>query len=128
MLEPERYQEGRVLVLAPDGDLDLTNADALRAAALDRAPEATAAIIVDLSRVQYLDSAGIHVLFAIARRLGERRRPMALVVPAGSALRRVLGIAGLEPHLVLDEDLDGARRRLSGLLGPGATGTQTTER
>jgi anti-sigma B factor antagonist len=61
---------GRTLVAAADGDIDLTTApmlhDALEAAR-SRAPRR---IVVDLSRVRFLNSAGLAVLIDAHRRAG----------------------------------------------------------
>jgi len=73
-----RYQDltitlewcGRTLVVAADGDVDLNTAPMLRdalEAARNRAPRR---IIADLSRVRFLNSAGLAVLIDAHRRSG----------------------------------------------------------
>ncbi|MFD4576471.1 STAS domain-containing protein [Streptomyces sp. NPDC058417] len=69
-------------LLAVAGEIDMSNSGAF-AAALD-APAGR--LVVDLTAVEYLDSAGLSVLFARAERV-------ALV--AGPLLRPVLTVSGL---------------------------------
>lgn len=69
-------------VLAAVGEIDMSNARGL-AAALDGAP---GPLVLDLSAVEYLDSAGLSVLFAHAERLE---------LIAGPLLDPVLTISGL---------------------------------
>ncbi|MFF9640924.1 STAS domain-containing protein [Kitasatospora aureofaciens] len=84
-LTEERRADGRSTLVA-EGEIDMTNAADL-AAALDAALGAiTTPVLVDLTRVGYLDSAGLSVLLARAERI-EIRAP-ALLVP-------VLTICGL---------------------------------
>lgn len=85
-VEPgRRYQDltitlewcGPTLVVAADGDIDLNTAPMLRdalEAARSRAPRS---IVVDLSRVRFLNSAGLAVLIDAHRRAGAGLRLVA---------------------------------------------------
>lgn len=74
-------------VLSVTGEIDMSNA-AEFGAALDRELAADAAVTVDLTKVTYLDSAGISVLFD---RIGDH--DLRLVAPR--LLDRVLRVSGL---------------------------------
>ena len=104
--------DGDAVVVAPVGDVDLTNAEDLRSAILAATSGDSAGVILDLSRTRYLDSAGVRVLFAIARRLEERRRRLAIVAPPGALVRRLLSIVDIESSADLDETVEAARERL----------------
>ena len=82
--------------------------DEVAAPALDEAIEASAddLLIVDLSGLEFICSAGIHALL--------RRRPgrSAIVCPPGN-VARVLGIVRAEKTMSLFEDVDAAREALS---------------
>ena len=56
--------------------------------------------------VAYLDSAGIAMLFDLARRLGEHQQRFTVVVPPTSLIRRSLEVSGWPPNLPLVESLD----------------------
>lgn len=101
-----------VAVVAPVGDVDLLSADDLRVAILAAMSNDSPGVIVDLSRTRYLDSAGIRVLFSIARRLEERRRRLVLVAPADALVRRLLEIVDIEARADLVETVGAARERL----------------
>jgi anti-anti-sigma factor len=74
------------LVLA--GEVDMTQAEELRST-LDAAAADGTALLVDLRAVNYLDSAGVSVL------VEQTRRPIRLLVRAGSAVATVVTICGL---------------------------------
>lgn len=87
--------DGSVTV-AVSGDVDLSAADALRTA-LDEAAASAARVVVDLTAVRYLDSAGVKVLSEFVG------RPVEVAVDGGSLLPRVLAITGLDRRLVVHE-------------------------
>lgn len=77
------------------GEVDVSNAHVIESAletALDR--RATDQV-VDLSRLSYIDSAGIRIVFALATRLQARRQRLHLVVPLDGVVRRVVEIVDL---------------------------------
>jgi anti-sigma B factor antagonist len=80
-----RRPDGTV-VLAATGEIDMSNAAAF-AAALTDAGQADAPFVVDLTRVQYIDSAGLAALFPHVERLHLIATPM---------LGPLLTIAGLD--------------------------------
>ncbi|MEW2275356.1 STAS domain-containing protein [Streptomyces sp. SID685] len=80
-LIPDRSSDGTVH-LTVSGEIDMSNADHL-AEALD---SDSGPLVVDLTRVEYLDSAGLSVLFAHAERL-------ELIAPP--LLEPVLTVSGL---------------------------------
>lgn len=106
-----RTQSG-LLIVAPVGDVDLTNAEDLRNAVLAAMTNDRAVVVVDLTRTDYLDSAGIRALFSVARRLEERRRQFALVASPRSHIRRLLGIVDFESHARVYDSVDSARADL----------------
>ena len=106
-----RLQED-VLVASAEGEIDSSNATELRLALSERLPSASSALVLDLSDVTYLDSAGVQLLFDLGRRLAARRQAMRLVVPDGSPMRRVLKLCAIDTVAPLDRDLEGSLRAL----------------
>lgn len=100
------------LVVTPVGDIDLTNAEDLRAAILASLSNESSGVIIDLTRTRYLDSAGIRVLFSVAQRLHERRRRLAVVTPSEAPVRRLLAVVDMENHADLHETLASANAGL----------------
>ncbi len=80
-------------VVTLEGDLDKLTSDAARAE-LGRAV-GVERLLVDLSSVTFLDSAGLHVLFRLARGVMKSGGRLGVVVPAASPLRRVVEITNL---------------------------------
>ncbi|MEV4319477.1 STAS domain-containing protein [Actinocrispum sp. NPDC049592] len=78
---PERGPDGTVVLLAT-GEIDMTNSDVLTEA-IEGTP---GRVVVDLSGVEYIDSAGLAVLFIHAERI-------EVVVP--SVLAPVVAFSGL---------------------------------
>ena len=82
-------------VVIVTGEIDLSNAARVRdaiGAALPDLPE----VCVDLSGTDYLDSAGIAMLFLLAERLSYNRQELRLVVPVDGPIRAMIGLTRLD--------------------------------
>ena len=71
---------------------DLRNATTLRRPGAELATDGGPGLVADLGQVSYLDSAGVRALFEVASTLRLRRQALAVSVPPGSFLRRLLKI------------------------------------
>jgi anti-anti-sigma factor len=65
-------------------------------------------MILDLSDVTYLDSAGIRLLYHLESRLAIHQQRLVIVVPTRSVIVRTLQAAGVIGSLVLASSLDEA--------------------
>lgn len=83
------------VVAAVGGEIDSSNAADLRIAVSDQLPASAATLILDLSEVSYLDSSGVEAVFAVARRLSERRQGLRVVAAHGTGVRRVLELCAV---------------------------------
>jgi anti-sigma B factor antagonist len=84
------------------GEVDMTTASEL-SQAIERTPDGTDLVVIDLSDVSFLDSSGLNALVQGRRTLAERDVAMTVVVPPESAIRRVFEITHLtEPLTVID--------------------------
>jgi len=88
-------QHGSFFVARPLGDIDAANAGEMRDQLAGIADGHVQVLILDLSEVPYLDSAGIEMLFQFGERLRQRRGSLRLVIPSDSNLIRLLDIVGL---------------------------------
>jgi anti-anti-sigma factor len=102
----ETEERGSSFVLHLRGEIDISNARELFAAIEAAVPNGTAPIVVDLSEITYLDSAGVKLLVQLADRLRIRRRQLRLVVPEHSPIRAVLELTGLLQLIPWDHRLD----------------------
>jgi anti-anti-sigma factor len=111
-------QHGDVTVATVRGELDISNAtetgDAI-AAGLDNSARG---LVVDFSELEFLDSSGISMLFALARRLADRRQELHLVAPKGAAVGRVLDIVEFDRAAPVHATRDDALAALG--VTPGA--------
>lgn len=101
------HAEGNLLVVAPRGSFDIYSMPVLRAE-LDRLAEG-GDLVVDLSEVTLIDSAGLGALLRLrnrARHAGSGR--FGLICPR-KRLRRVFDITGLRSEFVIGHDLDAVR-------------------
>jgi anti-anti-sigma factor len=86
---------GRVVVARLDGELDMSNADELGAALAQRMPNEAQGLVLDLSRLSYMDSAGIQLVYELLERLKDRGQQMRLVVPRGCPVSHALHLANV---------------------------------
>ena len=86
---------GGTHVVAPSGEIDALTAPQLGRKLLAIAEEGND-VVVDLSRVTFMDSTGIGVLLNAVRRLTSRRAELALVCPTERVLRpfEITGLTG----------------------------------
>jgi anti-sigma B factor antagonist len=88
-----------VLVARLTGELDMSNAEDIGSAVLEATSNDAVGVILDLSAVEYLDSAGIYVVFGMRSRLRARGQSLRLNVPVGSPVAGALRLAGVQRHI-----------------------------
>lgn len=86
---------GRVAVVTAAGEVDMTNAEALRDALLSALNAGAAGLIADMTQVTFLDSAGVTALVRAARRATATGATLRLAVAAPAVLR-VLSLVGID--------------------------------
>jgi anti-anti-sigma factor len=82
------------LVVRLRGEIDLSNAAVIKRTIGDAISNQELKVVIDLEHVDYLDSAGIGVLFELWRRLSAHEQRLVLVIPTGSPVRRSLEVSG----------------------------------
>jgi anti-anti-sigma factor len=95
-----------VLVARLAGEVDMSNAEDIGAAVLQSTDNDALGVVLDLAGVQYLDSAGIYVVFGMRSRLRARGQVLRLVVPAGSPVEDALRLAGVQRHVDVVETVE----------------------
>ena len=106
-------QHGALLVAKLTGEIDLFNAPGIGQAIVETTSNQEIGLIVDLSALHHLDSAGIHLLFRLREQLGARGQTLALVIPARSVSSDVLRLAGVTLHVGTFETVDDALRSVA---------------
>src|SRR5689334_5379577 len=82
---------GGVPVVAAPEEIDITKATELRAALLQAATQGDGTLVVDMSRTQFCDSAGLNVLVRAHKRAQAQGREMLLVI-SGDAVLRIFAV------------------------------------
>jgi anti-sigma B factor antagonist len=103
---PVRITRGVPVVIAPD-EIDITNAEALRAALLHAAARPGPALVVDMTRTRFCDSAGLHALIGAHKRAQAEGRQVRLAV-TGTQVRRILALTALDRLIPVCTSLDQA--------------------
>ena len=103
---------GHASVVRIRGEVDMSNATDVLAAIESSAGGGVSAVVVDLTHVDYLDSAGARILFALAERLAATRQAFRLVVPEGAPIRAALDLMGVGSAVPISSDVESG---LSGL-------------
>jgi anti-sigma B factor antagonist len=93
-------------VVSLTGELDLYNAEDVRAALLECCAEEPAVLVVDLEHVTFIDSTALGVLIEARSRLVDRGG-FRLAAP-GLETRRALEVSGLDRHFSVFETVDAA--------------------
>jgi len=92
-------RDGSAMVVRLRGELDLANVDRVREALLETAAgDGIDRLVLDLSKVAFVDSTVLGMLVEVRRALGDR--PLALVAP-GAEVVRALEVTGLIRHLAV---------------------------
>ena len=95
------------------GGLDLSTVTRWEAD-VENAATASRTIVLDLSEVDFIDSAGVHALFRMLAALEDRGKRLVVVAPSGGRVRRLLEILDVPA-------LTGICETRAEALGPGGS-------
>jgi anti-anti-sigma factor len=70
-------------------------------------------VVLDLGAVDYLDSAGIHLIYRLRENLRARGQTLIVAIPAESPVQDSLRLAGVTRHLPITSSVDEALARLA---------------
>lgn len=90
--------EDQRVVLALDGELDMASAPQLQSAIDDPELVGKPLVVLDLKRLDFIDSTGLRIILAARKLCSERDQELA--VTQGSAqVERLLSVTGMGEHL-----------------------------
>jgi anti-sigma B factor antagonist len=98
-------QHRSVPVCSIRGELDASNVDDVLAQVVAAVPNEAPGLALDLTHTEYVDSAGVRILFELARRLRARRQELRIVVPPTGLVRRVLVLTALADVVPIDDEV-----------------------
>jgi len=106
-------RERGVVIVAPEGRVDSTTADQLERHLVGLVGSGERKIVVDLSGVEYISSAGLRVMLALAKRMKDARGALALCA-LPDPVRTVFNLAGFLPLFAVDVSRADAVTRVAG--------------
>jgi anti-anti-sigma factor len=98
----------RVAITRLIDDIDLENAPRLYREMLDGLSHDVVGLVVDVSKVRHIDSAGIRMLHHLADWLGQRRLELRVVVPDACSVRRVLELSCIDANVPMTSTVESA--------------------
>jgi anti-sigma B factor antagonist len=101
--------EGPIVYANVRGDIDMSNAAELRNELTAITPNHAMSLILNLTAVRYLDSAGIHLVHRLREDLRASGQRLLLVIPGDSPIHSTLRLAGLDWRDDTAESVDAAR-------------------
>ena len=104
----------RILIARVTGEIDRSNAGELRTAITEATPNDAFGVVLDLSDVDYIDSAGIHLLYRLGESLRNRGQTLRIVVPPRSPSSDALRLAGVGRQVDMVDELDEGVRATAG--------------
>jgi anti-anti-sigma factor len=88
-------REGAIAIAVVSGEIDMSNATSVRQRIAEFVTPDDQALVLDLSSVSFMDSAGLHAVFELGEALDERRQQFRLVVSPTGQVSRTLEIIGI---------------------------------
>jgi anti-anti-sigma factor len=99
-------RDGAIAIAVVSGEVDMSNATAVRQRIAEFVTPDDQALVLDLSSVSFMDSAGIHAVFELGEALDERRQQFRLIVPPTGQVSRTLEIIGVPREIWIHPDRD----------------------
>ena len=99
MAEVRYERDDETVVALITGEVDMSNATSVRQEIAASVTPDDDAVIIDMSELSFIDSAGLHAMIELGTVLEERRQQLLLCLPPKSTIRRAIEIIGL-PHAV----------------------------
>jgi anti-anti-sigma factor len=106
-------EQGDVVVARLAGELDISVAETTGRRIAEAVPSSALGVVVDMSALEFMDSSGVSMLFALARQVGSHRQELRVVAPSGTPVARVLEIVEFGRAAPIDPDVESAVARLA---------------
>ena len=100
------------LIAHVTGEVDMSNAEEVGATVIGATPNEAQGVVLDLSGVDYLDSAGIYVIYGMRASLLARGQTLILVIPERSPVHDVLRLSGADRPGEMAASLEDALRSI----------------
>ena len=97
-------REDKIVVAVVTGEVDMSNAASVRQQIAESVTPSDDSLLVDLSELSFIDSAGLHMMIELGTVLDERRQHLLLCVSHDSPIERAIEIIGLSRSVSVHAD------------------------
>jgi anti-anti-sigma factor len=97
--------DGRAVIAHVTGEIDMSNADDVGEVVVRATPNRALGVVLDLTEVNYLDSAGIYMMFGLRECLVARGQALWVVIPDASPVNDTLKLAGVNRSIDVVQSL-----------------------
>ena len=104
-------QEDGITIVRPQGKLDAVNAPVFDQALDEIMADSPSKMIIDLSGVPYVSSAGLRIFIVAARQMKEQGT--LVVSNAATVVQEIFDLAGFGSIMTICDDLEAAKRELT---------------
>ena len=111
MNDPTRVEvirNGGVIVARMPVEVEITQTPSLRGQLVEAVENRDLGLVIDLTATKYLDSSGVNMLFELGEGLAARQLRMAVVIPHGGLVERVVSIVDLGSAVPIHRDTESA--------------------
>jgi anti-sigma B factor antagonist len=91
--------QDEIVVAQLTGEIDMSNAAAIGQAIARSISHEAPGLVLDLTELDYLDSAGIQLIYQLREELSARAQRLTLVIPEDSPPADALRLAGISTHM-----------------------------
>lgn len=102
-----------VILLAIDGEIDASSSIQLDAALGKALEQATTAVLIDGSKLNYISSAGLGVFMSYLEDINKKQLKL-VIYGLSEKVENVFGILGIDQLLIIVSDEQTAREQLNG--------------
>jgi anti-sigma B factor antagonist len=106
--------DGDIVIASLRGEIDLSNASELDDTIGRRLTNDVLAVVLDLTGVDYVDSAGIHVIYDLHERLRKRGQDICVVIAPGAPIGEALRLADVPRAVGAADSVEAALASLRG--------------
>lgn len=101
-------RNGRIVVARMPVEVEISQAPSLRGQLIQAVDNRDLGLVIDMTATEYLDSSGVNLLFELGEGLAARQLRMAVVIPQGGLVERVVSIVDLGSAMPIRRDLESA--------------------
>lgn len=101
-------RNGRIVVARMPVEVEISQAPLLRGQLIQAVDNRDLGLVIDMTATEYLDSSGVNLLFELGEGLAARQLGMAVVIPQGGLVERVVSIVDLGSAMPIHRDLESA--------------------